>query len=40
VSQIHGHFGVLKLTLGSGGYRRAFIDVSGRLWDPGAGKCH
>jgi calcineurin-like phosphoesterase family protein len=40
MSQIHGHFGVLKLTLGSGEYRRAFIDTNGRAWDPGAGKCH
>jgi acid phosphatase type 7 len=37
---IHGHFGVLKLTLGSGEYRHAFIDTNGRVWDPGAGKCH
>lgn len=38
--QIHGRFGVLKLTLGAGEYRHAFIDATGRVWDPGAGKCH
>jgi hypothetical protein len=40
VFQIHGRFGVLKLTLGAGEYRHAFIDAAGRVWDPGAGKCH
>jgi len=40
VFQIHGRFGVLKLTLGAGEYRHAFIDANGRVWDPGAGKCH
>lgn len=40
VFQIHGRFGVLKLTLGLGEYRHAFIDANGRVWDPGAGKCH
>jgi hypothetical protein len=38
--QIHGRFGVLKLTLGAGEYRHAFIDADGRVWDPGTGKCH
>jgi hypothetical protein len=38
--QIHGHFGVLKLMLGPGEYSHAFIDTSGRVWDPGARKCH
>lgn len=38
--QIHGHFGVLKLTLGAGDYRHAFIDASDRVWDPGGRKCH
>jgi len=38
--QISGHFGVLKLTLGDGEYRRAFIDTNGRVWDRGGGKCH
>jgi hypothetical protein len=40
VFQVHGRFGVLKLTLGAGEYRHAFIDATGRVWDPGAGKCH
>jgi hypothetical protein len=38
--QIHGHFGVLKLMLGPGEYSHAFIDTNGRVWDPGARKCH
>jgi acid phosphatase type 7 len=37
---IHGRFGVLKLTLGAGEYRRAFIDTDGRVWDPGGRQCH
>ena len=40
VAQVHGHFGVLKLMLGSGEYRHAFIDTDGRVWDPAGGKCH
>jgi hypothetical protein len=40
VTQIHGHFGVLKLMLGSGEYSHAFIDTDGRVWDPAGGKCH
>jgi hypothetical protein len=40
VSQTHGHFGVLKLTLGAGEYTHAFIDTTGRVWDPGGHKCH
>jgi hypothetical protein len=40
VTQIHGHFGVLKLMLGSGEYSHTFIDTEGRAWDPVAGKCH
>jgi acid phosphatase type 7 len=40
IVQIHGRFGVLKLTLGAGEYRHAFIDANGRVWDAGAGKCH
>ena len=40
VTQIHGYFGVLKLLLGAGEYRHAFIDADGRVWDPGAGRCH
>ena len=38
-ARVEGHFGVLKMTLGSSGYQHAFIDVSGRIWDPGAGQC-
>jgi hypothetical protein len=38
--QIHGRFGVLKLTLGAGEYRHAFLDADGRVWDAGGGKCH
>ncbi len=40
IAQIHGHFGVLKLTLGAGEYTDAFIDTTGRVWDPGGRKCH
>ena len=40
VTQIHGRYGVLKLTLGAGAYNHAFIDTTGRLWDVGSGKCH
>jgi hypothetical protein len=40
VTQIHGHFGVLKVMLGSGEYSSAFIDTDGRVWDPAEGKCH
>jgi hypothetical protein len=39
-SRIHGYFGVLKLTLGDGEYRHAFLDTQGRIWDQGGGKCH
>ncbi len=39
VTRIQGHFGVLKLTLGAGEYRHAFIDTRGRVWDRGGGKC-
>jgi hypothetical protein len=38
--QIHGYFGVLKLTLGAGEYRHAFLDTYGRVWDRGGRKCH
>jgi hypothetical protein len=38
-SQIQGYYGVLKLTLGKGEYRSAFVDVGGRMWDPSGGKC-
>jgi hypothetical protein len=40
VSQITGHHGVLKLTLGDDEYRHAFIDTQGRVWDEGGRKCH
>ena len=39
-AQIHGYFGVLKLTLGTGEYRHAFLDTEGRIWDQGGRKCH
>ena len=39
-SRVEGHFGVLKLTLGGGEWRSAFLDVSGRTWDESGGKCH
>ena len=38
--RIEGYWGVLKLTLGKGEFRSAFIDVTGRVWDPSGGKCH
>ena len=38
--RIQGYWGVLKLTLGKGEFRSAFLDVSGRIWDPSGGKCH
>jgi acid phosphatase type 7 len=39
VVRIQGHFGVLKLTLGAGEWRSAFIDTKGRIWDRSGGKC-
>jgi len=39
-SQIQGRYGVLKLTLGAGAWRSAFIDASGRVWDRSGGSCH
>jgi hypothetical protein len=38
--QIQGHYGILKLTLGNGEYRHAFIDTDGTVWDADGGKCH
>ena len=38
--QIQGHFGVLLLTLGSNGYRSAFLDTEGRIWDRSGRECH
>jgi 3',5'-cyclic AMP phosphodiesterase CpdA len=40
MSQIQGHHGILKLTLGAGAWRSAFIDVKGGVWDPAGGTCH
>lgn len=37
---IQGHYGVLKLTLGAGAWRSAFIDAGGRVWDRSGGTCH
>lgn len=39
-SRIQGYFGILKLTLGAGEYRNAFLDTEGRIWDQGGRKCH
>jgi calcineurin-like phosphoesterase family protein len=39
-SRVHGYYGILKLTLGTGEYRHAFLDTKGRVWDAGSGKCH
>lgn len=38
--RIRGRYGVLKLTLGDGVYRHAFLDTDGRVWDSGGGRCH
>ena len=38
-ARIQGRFGLLKLTLGDGEYRRAFIDTDGKVWDVGGRKC-
>ncbi len=38
--RLQGYYGVLKFTLGGKEYSYAFIDTEGRIWDPGAGKCH
>jgi calcineurin-like phosphoesterase family protein len=40
VFEVHGYFGVLKLTVGAGEYRSAFIGADGKLWDTGSGRCH
>ena len=37
---IQGHHGVVKLTLGAGAWRSAFIDVRGAVWDRSGGTCH
>ena len=38
--RVQGHYGVLKLTLGAKAYRRAFLGVSGSIWDRGGETCH
>jgi len=38
--QIQGHFGVLLITLGNAGYRSAFLDIEGRVWDRHGRQCH
>ena len=38
-SRVEGYFGILKLSLGSGEWRSAFLDVNGRIWDPSGGRC-
>jgi hypothetical protein len=40
VAHVRGHHGVLKLVLGAGEYRHAFLTTDGRVWDVGAGSCH
>jgi acid phosphatase type 7 len=40
VARVEGRWGILKLTLGAGGYQHAFLDTEGRIWDPGKGTCH
>ena len=38
--RVQGYYGVIKFTLGAAGYQHAFLDTTGRIWDPGSGKCH
>ena len=38
--RVQGHYGVIKLTLGTGEYQHAFLDTQGRIWDQGSGRCH
>ncbi len=38
--RIQGRYGVLKLTLGAGAYRYAFLGVDHSVWDAGGGTCH
>ncbi|HEV7389257.1 MAG TPA: metallophosphoesterase, partial [Gemmatimonadaceae bacterium] len=38
--RVHGHFGVIKLTLGDGKYVHSFIDADGGIWDVAGGNCH
>lgn len=37
--RLQGYYGVLKLTLGAGEWRSAFIDATGRTWDHAGGRC-
>src|SRR5689334_20904485 len=39
VARIQGRFGVLKVWLGDGEYRRAFVTTDGRVWDVGGRRC-
>lgn len=39
-SRIEGRYGVLKLTLGKGEWRSAFLEIGGHVWDSSGGKCH
>ena len=38
--RLEGRYGVLMLTLGAGEFRSAWLEVTGRIWDPSGGKCH
>ena len=40
VFEVHGVFGLLKLSVGAREYRSAFIGTDGRVWDTGSGACH
>jgi 3',5'-cyclic AMP phosphodiesterase CpdA len=40
VYTIQGRHGVVKLTLGAGAWRSAFIDARGGVWDRSGGACH
>ncbi len=39
-ARVEGYFGILKLTLGKGEFRAAFLDVDGHDWDASGGACH
>ena len=39
VARIQGRFGVLKVWLGNGEYRRAFLTTDGTVWDVGGRRC-
>jgi hypothetical protein len=38
-ARIQGRFGILKVWLGNGEYRRAFVTTDGKVWDVGGRKC-